>query len=115
MSDGAHGLQPVRQRQGLKPPASVLEASKEYRGEMDVLAAFIESCCVEGQGETDTGELFHAYLDWAKECNEHEMSNTKFGREMGKKYDSRILEGRKIYQGIELKKQDRQSGFRVAY
>jgi len=101
-------------REGLKPPASVLAASREYRGEMDVLAAFIEACCTDG-GETDAGELFRAYIDWAKESNEYEMSSTKFGREMGKKYEKRIVMGRKMYQGIKLSAQDRSGGFRVAY
>jgi len=102
-------------REGLKPPTSVLEASKEYRGEMDVLAAFIENCCIEGQGETDAGDLYHAYIDWAKESNEFEMSSTKFGREMGKKFEKRTLHGAKMYQGVILRKPERSCGFKIAY
>ena len=111
---GAEGCRLWR-REGLRPPMSVLDASKEYRGEMDVLAAFIEGCCVEGQGETDAGELFRTYIDWAKESNEHEMSSTKFGREMGKKFEKRVLHGAKIYVGIKLRNQEQSSGFKIAY
>ena len=88
-------------REGLKQPQSVLEASREYRGEMDVLSAFIDACCMEG-GETDAGDLFRAYIEWAKESNEFEMSSTRFGREMGKKYEKRRSSRTNIYEGISL-------------
>ena len=94
--------------------ASVLDASKEYKGEMDVLAAFMDACCEDG-GETDAGELFRAYIDWAKEGNEYEMSSTKFGREMGKRFEKRIYLGRKYYLGIKLISVNSKNGFKVHY
>jgi putative DNA primase/helicase len=102
-------------REGLRQPQSVLDANKEYKGEMDVLAAFVDACCVEG-GETDAGDLFRVYIDWAKESNEYEMSSTKFGREMGKKYEKRRCGNAKIYVGISLSEHYKpQRGVRVMY
>ncbi|MHC1785455.1 MAG: phage/plasmid primase, P4 family [Christensenellales bacterium] len=98
-------------REGLKQPKSVLDASKEYRSEMDVLAAFTDACCL-SHGEVDAGELFRAYIEWAKEGNEYEMSSTKFGREMGKRYERRVYLGKKIYIGVSLPTKA-VSGFRV--
>lgn len=76
------------QREGLKPPSTVEAASREYKNEMDVLAAFLDECTEQG-GEVNSGDLFRAYAAWAKESNEFEMSATRFGREMGKRYEKR--------------------------
>ncbi|NLA52905.1 MAG: DNA primase, partial [Clostridiales bacterium] len=66
-------------KEGLTKPAAVMAASGEYMTEMDVLSAFMDACCEDG-GEADAGELFKAYIAWAKEGNEFVMSSTKFGR-----------------------------------
>lgn len=88
-------------REGLKIPASVREASKEYRGEMDVLSSFIEECCEE-TGEIDANTLYRAYSDWAREGNEYEMSSTRFGREMGNRYEKRRTSRGYQYAGVRL-------------
>ncbi len=89
------------QREGLRPPASVLAASKEYKTEMDVLSTFLEECCEDG-GEVSAGDLYKAYSTWAKEGNEYEMSSTKFGREMQKRYQRRRTNG-VFYIGLHLR------------
>ena len=91
----------IWQREGLAQPSKVAEASKEYKGEMDVLSAFLDEC-TEQSGEADSGELFRAYIQWAKESNEYEMSSTKFGREISKRYEKRKSSGQ-YYIGIQLK------------
>lgn len=101
-------------REGLKPPQSVTNASKEYKGEMDVLAAFMDACCEAG-GETDAGDLFRAYIEWAKESNEYEMSSTKFGREMGKRFEKRKTAKGYIYEKISIKAQTPNTGFKVMH
>ena len=76
------------QKERLRPPASVLEATKEYRGEMDIMNSFIESCIDEVRGHREkAATVFRAYIKWAKENNEWEMSNTRFGKEMGKRFE----------------------------
>lgn len=91
------------QREGLKQPKAVADASKEYRNEMDVITRFIEECCETGPGmKIKASELFNAYRDWARENNEHDFSNTKFGKEVSKKFHKKKSNGIMIYEGIKL-------------
>jgi putative DNA primase/helicase len=91
------------QREGLRPPESVMAAGREYKTEMDVLASFLDECCDEG-GEVAAGELFRAYTGWAQQGNEYQMSGTKFGREMVKRYPKR-RSGAWYYTGVHLRKE----------
>jgi putative DNA primase/helicase len=93
------------QREGLTPPESVLAAGREYKSEMDILASFLEECCGEG-GEANAGELFKAYIEWAQAGNEYQMSSTKFGREMAKRYQKK-RSGAWYYTGVHLRKECR--------
>jgi putative DNA primase/helicase len=68
---------------------------------MDVLASFLDECCVKG-GEASASELFKAYTAWAQEGNEYQMSGTKFGREMAKRYQRR-KSGGWLYTGLHLR------------
>lgn len=72
----------------LGEPGKVLEATKDYRQEMDLIAAFVEQCIIIDYSATDAisaADLFAIYRLWAKEHNEWEMSSNRFGREMAKK------------------------------
>lgn len=90
------------QREGLKPPKAVTDASKEYRNEMDVITRFIEECCEIGPGKSvQAKELFSAYREWASENNEHDFTNTKFGREVAKKFKKK-KSTYVTYEGLEL-------------
>lgn len=90
--------------EGLHMPRAVLDAVKEYRGEMDVVGSFIESCCREvEQGEIEASLLYAEYARWARENNEYEMPQRKFGAEIRKRYDyKRGSTGRFIYKGLIL-------------
>lgn len=92
------------QREGLKPPASVVEASQAYRNEMDVTAEFMEECCNVGKHEmARSSDLYRRYKDWANENSQYLMNSTKFGKEMAdkftKKRDSRGI----YYVGLSLR------------
>lgn len=91
------------QREGLKPPAAVMDATAEYKTEMDVLAAFLGECCETGSYETQASELFKAYLQWAKDNNEYEMTSTKFGRELAKRFDKARKNAGFIYRGLRVR------------
>jgi putative DNA primase/helicase len=91
------------QREGLKPPESILAAGREYKNEMDVLKSFLDERCGEG-GEAAAGELFKAYAAWAQAGSENQMSGTKFGREMAKRYQRR-KSGGWIYVGLHLRRE----------
>ncbi|EUJ34169.1 phage/plasmid primase, P4 family, partial [Brochothrix campestris] len=75
------------QKDGLKRPAVVEGASKEYREEMDATALFINECCTTGINQSVKAKtLYQAYREWASENGQYMMSNTKFGKEMGMKF-----------------------------
>jgi putative DNA primase/helicase len=62
-------------REGLRAPAVILNATDEYRGEMDVIGNFLKECCVRVPGAViRIRELFKAYQAWCEENNEHACS-----------------------------------------
>lgn len=90
------------QSEGLVPPRSVQQATDAYRAEMDVVSAFLEACCTTGQGEVKSSNLYSAYCQWAEMNNEYRMSNSKFGLEIKKRFNSvRTMNGW-FYKGISL-------------
>lgn len=90
------------QKEGLVPPRSIQQATDSYRAEMDVVSAFLEACCVTGQGEEKSSRLYSAYCKWAEINNEYRMSNTKFGVEIKKRFECvRTMNGW-FYKGVSL-------------
>jgi putative DNA primase/helicase len=62
-------------RERLKAPRVILNATDEYRGEMDVIGNFLKECCVQKKEATiRIRELYKAYSDWCDENNEHAVS-----------------------------------------
>jgi putative DNA primase/helicase len=67
------------QRDGLRPPPEVLDATDDYRAEQDLLGEWIEECCLTGTGcEARSGDLFRSYKKWCEDRGEKGMSRTKF-------------------------------------
>lgn len=91
------------QNEGLTMPQKVLEAVREYQHEMDVISAFLDACCMIGEGETKASKLYAVYAKWAEEHNEYLMSSTKFGTELKRKgiVKKNMPDGR-YYVGITL-------------
>ena len=91
-------------RERLKAPAAILNATDEYRGEMDVLGNFIKECCAEGTGKSiRVRELFKAYQDWCDENNEHAVSERFFAlrlKEMG--YERSRTADARWWNGLQL-------------
>jgi putative DNA primase/helicase len=91
------------QREGLSSPAAVVQATSEYKGEMDVISAFLDACCEVERGSTERAkDVFQAYAKWAKENNEYEMKSTKFGIEMSKKFSKEHDMNGTYYKDIKL-------------
>ena len=91
-------------KEGLQLPPCMVNATNEYKHEMDSIASFIDACCVVEEGATvGATEIFTAYNRWAKEFNEYEMSSTKFGRELNKKFN-KYKDGRgcMVYRGLRI-------------
>lgn len=87
--------------EGLNKPKAVQDAVKEYRNEMDVIAAFLASDYIAEGGEAKASALYAVYCKWAAENNEYKMPSRKFGIEMSKHYNKRTSNGVR-YIGISL-------------
>ena len=87
------------QREGITDPKRVVDATKDYKKEMDLIAGFVEQC-LEIDYDTENwlpaSDLFTAYIKWAKANNEYEMSSKKFFVEATKK----LPEKKKTAKGV---------------
>ena len=93
------------QKEGLEPPDEVKEATKEYREEMDIVESFCKECVEKDRSSRErASDVFRAYKDWATTGNEWCMSQSKFGVEMGKKFQKTSLSGYVYYVGVRLRK-----------
>jgi len=104
------------QKEGLKDPTAIRRASDEYRSEMDVTTAFVQECCSVGTNNAATAkELYQAYKEWANDNGQHVMNNTKFGREMGNKFNKYKSGGIIQYTGLSLEKEYEYSPYQINY
>ena len=95
------------QKEKLKTPAVITNATDEYRGEMDVIGNFLKEQCVQKpEFSIRARELFNAYQEWCDENNEHAISMRLFGmrlKELGipqkRAADARYWEGLGLAQG----------------
>lgn len=63
------------QRDGLEPPAAVVMATAEYRGEEDTLSDFIEDAIeVSDRWETPSNQIYAAYKSWCEKNGEKYQS-----------------------------------------
>jgi len=91
------------QREGLKVPQVILDATKEYKSEMDAIGSFLEACCeLDLGGEELDHDLYTAYSVWAKENGEYEMNSRKFNTELLKRFERRSSNGRRKFIGIRI-------------
>jgi len=68
------------QKPGLQTPHAVLDATEDYREEMDLLGGFIEERCEKDRSaQTPIADLYDAYTDYCKANNEKPMGKNKFG------------------------------------
>ena len=90
------------QTDGLHEPETVIDATKDYKQEMDLIAGFVEQCVVIDyltQEKIQASDLFSVYSKWAKQNNEYEMSSKKFFSEIAKKLPEKGRNGKGIYYG----------------
>jgi putative DNA primase/helicase len=94
------------QLQGLNPPKAVREAGAKYRRDEDILAPFIEEYIEENTlGATRASELFDKFSEWyTSNVSKKGITQTRFGRIMGKRFEKGKRDGKSIYVGISLKK-----------
>jgi putative DNA primase/helicase len=92
------------QREGLRKPAAVKNATAEYRQQMDVLAQFLDHCCHTGQDlHAGATALYQRFLRFGGQG-----SQTDFGLALGERgflrerATSGPLKGNIIWRGIGL-------------
>jgi putative DNA primase/helicase len=69
--------------EGLKPPPSVVAATKEYRNSQDKIQQFIDECLVEtGGGHEKAGDVYMTYSGWCRDCNMAALNKSNFYDEM---------------------------------
>lgn len=87
-------------KEGLGEPDAVQAAVKEYKQEMDVLAGFLEECVEINYTVSEKvsgSDLFKAYIQWARDNNEYEMSGKRFHMEISKRLPEKGRSGKGIY------------------
>ena len=91
-------------REGLGEPDAVRDATERYRIEMDVLATFLEECCVfDERADAGASELYRAYTTWCDDSGEHAESQTSFGTRLRERGLVRHKPHRgTVWQGIGL-------------
>ena len=91
------------QDQGLNPPEVVKKATEQYRRDEDMVADFIDDCCITGQGlSVGATPLYKRFEIWWKANISNNIPKQKtFGTWMNKKYE-KIKYQTMIYKGISL-------------
>ena len=70
----------------LREPAAVVDATAEYRHEMDTLGRFIEECClVSPQVRVKAGDLYETYKTWCATSGEQTITLTAMGKRLDDK------------------------------
>jgi putative DNA primase/helicase len=81
-------------KMGLDPPKEVLEATQEYRDDMDIVGRWMEEHCIEAaDAEEKIADLYADYQSWSRNEIGFSMSVIAFGRELA---DNRGLEKKKV-------------------
>lgn len=97
------------QRDGLRPPAIVTEAVRQYRNESDTLGRFIEECCqVRNLAQVKARALYQRYQQFCEQSNERWLAAKDFPYEMQRRgFESKKLNIGHVYLGIELAQSER--------
>ena len=82
-------------------PSAVYKAVAEYRHEMDSISQFLEEFTEPG-GDVPANLLYAAYKDWARNGEQYVHTSTKFGREIGMKYQKMKRGGYFFYLNLHL-------------
>ncbi len=69
--------------EGLKVPEEIKEATAQYKDQMDIMAEFIEDCCIESRlAQATTKKLYKSYNEWCEENKEKPIKSRAFGRRL---------------------------------
>lgn len=89
---------------GIEPPQAVIQATLQYRHEMDVVRRFLADCCVcEPNAEIPLSMLYDCYRRWVEIGGEMPLSKTRFGRRLEElDYQQRRTARLRLWVGIRI-------------
>jgi P4 family phage/plasmid primase-like protien len=92
------------QRNGLRPPDEVTEATTEYRNEQDTLGGFLmDECIQKTQLRAKSKQLYDRYRRWAEGSGENALSQKRFGQAMTDRGFKRFTNNGTWYSGLGLR------------
>ena len=93
-------------QEGLRAPAAVERATAQYKEESDVLAPFLEDCCIrDAEAAVTSGDLWTAYQTWAKGTYQKPLARNLFGEHLKRRGFVAAEVGhdkRRIWRGLRL-------------
>lgn len=92
------------QERGLNPPHEVQAATDDYRRDMDLLADFLDACCILAPTSQVTAKaLYGCYAEWCKDTGEYAVSQKRLGAALGERGFERKRTGQGYcWLGLEL-------------
>jgi putative DNA primase/helicase len=97
------------QVQGLIDPPEVREATAEYRAASDVIAMFLDECCVMGPTcKVRSKDLYAEYNSWCETNGEQHVNLKRFGEAMTEKEFERRTSNGTWYIGLGLAAEESQ-------
>ena len=94
------------QKQGLRPPPNVLQATSEYQADNDVLAEFIANYCELDEDKSEAASiLYRAYTQWAEGCGLKDrdvLSDKAFFKRLKTKFEWKRTNKGKVYLGLHV-------------
>lgn len=89
---------------GLAPPIEVKEATEKYRQNEDLLADFLDECCIiEPGAKVKASEIYAQFTEWyAANIGKKVPSGTWFGRQLTQKFEKNKVDGYIRYHGVTL-------------
>lgn len=93
------------QRQGLNPPAAVLDRTETYRGENDPFGQFVAEECVTGNPlmTVKASSLYEAWAVWAMKQGHPSITSTDFGSRITERFEKKRGSKGMQYVGIALR------------
>ena len=94
------------QREGLRPPEQVCEATKAYRQEMDILGTYLEDRCVMQNSASVSATMLYAdYRNWCEQAGIAPQTQMRLGLAIAERgfEKGRDGAGRTVYRGVGLK------------
>lgn len=96
--------------EGLKTPESIVEATEEYKDELDMVGDFVELFCNVGDDlKAASGDLYMVYKSWCGVTNIYPKGSRGFGRDLtDKSFESDKINGIRYKLGIDLQEEHKE-------